>query len=132
MAKNYSKGEMHMKENSIGDSEYKLMEIIWDYAPIAAGELSTMCEMIHGWKKTTVYTMLKRLQDKGFIQSDKSTITFLVGRDDLQRQQSEELVEKNFKGSLPMFVNAFLGGGKKMSKEDAQSLIDMIEQHTEE
>ncbi len=123
---------MHMKENSIGDSEYKLMEIIWDYAPIASGELSTMCEMIHGWKKTTVYTMLKRLQDKGFIQSDKSTITFLVGRDDLQRQQSEELVEKNFKGSLPMFVNAFLGGGKKMSKEDAQSLIDMIEQHTEE
>lgn len=132
MANNYSKGEMHMKENSIGDSEYKLMEIIWDYAPIASGELSTMCEMIHGWKKTTVYTMLKRLQDKGFIQSDKSTITFLVGRDDLQRQQSEELVEKNFKGSLPMFVNAFLGGGKKMSKEDAQSLIDMIEQHTEE
>ena len=50
----------------------------------------------------------------------------------IQKQQSEELVEKNFKGSLPMFVNAFLGGGKKMSKEDAQSLIDMIEQHTEE
>ena len=50
----------------------------------------------------------------------------------MQQHQSEELVEKNFKGSLPMFVNAFLGGGKKMSKEDAQSLIDMIEQHTEE
>ncbi len=123
---------MHMKENSIGDSEYKLMEIIWEYSPIASGELSTMCEMIHGWKKTTVYTMLKRLQDKGFIQSEKSTITYLIGRDELQKQQSEELVEKNFKGSLPMFVNAFLGGGKKMSKEDAQSLIDMIEQHTEE
>ena len=123
---------MHMKETSIGDSEYKLMELIWEYSPIASGELSTMCEMIHGWKKTTVYTMLKRLQDKGFIQSEKSTITYLVGRDELQRQQSEELVEKNFKGSLPMFVNACLGGGKKMSKEDAQSLIDMIEQHTEE
>ena len=123
---------MHMKETSIGDSEFKLMELIWEYAPVASGELSTMCEMIHGWKKTTVYTMLKRLQDKGFIQSEKSTITYLVGRDELQRQQSEELVEKNFKGSLPMFVNASLGGGKKMSKEDAQSLIDMIEQHTEE
>ena len=122
---------MHMKETSIGDSEYKLMELIWEYSPIASGELSTMCEMIHGWKKTTVYTMLKRLQDKGFIQSEKSTITYLIGRDELQKQQSEELVEKNFKGSLPMFVNAFLGG-KKMSKEDAQSLIDMIEQHTEE
>ena len=121
-----------MKENSIGDSEYKLMELIWEYSPIASGELSTMCEMIHGWKKTTVYTMIKRLQDKGFIQSEKSTITYLIGRDELQKQQSEELVEKNFKGSLPMFVNAFLGGSKKMSKEDAQSLIDMIEQHTEE
>ena len=59
-------------------------------------------------------------------------LPYLIGRDELQKQQSEELVEKNFKGSLPMFVNAFLGGGKKMSKEDAQSLIDMIEQHTEE
>ena len=121
-----------MGENSIGDSEYKLMELIWEYAPISSGELSTMCEMIHGWKKTTVYTMLKRLQDKGFIRNEKSTITFLVGRDELQQQQSEELVEKNFKGSLPMFVNAFLGGGKKMSKEDAARLIDMIEEHTEE
>ena len=109
-----------MKENSIGDSEYKLMEIIWDYAPVASGDLSSICEMVHG------------LQDKGFIKSEKSTITFLVGRDELQKQQSEELVEKNFKGSLPMFVNAFLGGGKKMSKEDAAKLIDMIEEHTEE
>ena len=70
-----------MKEASIGDSEYKLMEIIWEYSPIASGELSTMCEMIHGWKKTTVYTMLKRLQDKGFIKSEKSTITYLIGQE---------------------------------------------------
>ena len=79
-----------------------------------------------------IYTMLKRLSDKGFIKNDKATITYIVGREDLQRQQSEELVSKNFKGSLPMFVNAFLGGGKKMSKEDAARLIDMIEEHTEE
>ena len=121
-----------MKENSIGDSEYKLMELIWDYSPVSSGDLSDICEKVHGWKKTTVYTMLKRLSDKGFIKNDKATITYIVGREDLQRQQSEELVSKNFKGSLPMFVNAFLGGGKKMSKEDAQSLIDMIEKHTEE
>ena len=121
-----------MGENTIGDSEYKLMELIWEYAPISSGELSTMCEMIHGWKKTTVYTMLKRLADKGFIKSEKSVISYIIGRDGLQKQQSEELVEKSFKGSLPMFVNAFLGGGKKMSKEDAARLIDMIEEHTEE
>ena len=59
-------------------------------------------------------------------------ITFIVGREQMQQQQSEELVTKNFKGSLPMFVNAFLGNGKKMSKEDAARLIDMIEEHTEE
>ncbi len=123
---------MSMKENSIGDSEYKLMELIWEYSPVSSGDLSNICEMVHGWKKTTVYTMLKRLADKGFIKNEKSVITFLVGRDELQQQQSEELVEKSFKGSLPMFVNAFLGGGKKMSKEDAAKLIDMIEEHTEE
>lgn len=121
-----------MGENSIGDSEFKLMELIWEYAPISSGELSAMCEMIHGWKKTTVYTMLKRLSDKGFIRNEKSVISYIIGRDEMQRQQSEELVEKSFKGSLPMFVNAFLGGGKKMSKEDAARLIDMIEEHTEE
>ena len=125
-------GRSIMKENSIGDSEYKLMELIWDYSPVSSGDLSDICEKVHGWKKTTVYTMLKRLSDKGFIKNDKATITYIVGREDLQRQQSEELVSKNFKGSLPMFVNAFLGGGKKMSKEDAARLIDMIEEHTEE
>ena len=102
-----------MKENSIGDSEYKLMELIWEYAPVASGELSTMCEMIHGWN------------DEG-IERIKAGIQKVYGK------KGPEIVEKNFKGSLPMFVNAFLGGGKKMSKEDAQSLIDMIEQHTEE
>ena len=90
-----------MGENTIGDSEYKLMELIWEYAPIASGELSNMCEMIHGCEQR-------------------------------QQQQREELVTTNFKGSLPMFVNAFLGNGKKMSKEDAARLIDMIEEHTEE
>lgn len=120
-----------MKETSIGESEYKLMEIIWEYSPISSGDLSAICENVHGWKKTTVYTMIKRLSDKRFIKSEKSMITYLVGREEMQKQQSEEMVSKNFKGSLPMFVNAFLGG-KKMSKADAAKLIDMIEEHTED
>ncbi|MEE3351907.1 MAG: BlaI/MecI/CopY family transcriptional regulator, partial [Saccharofermentanaceae bacterium] len=67
-----------MKDYSIGDSEYRLMELIWQYAPISSGELSDICEQMHGWKKTTVYTMIKRLCDKGFIANNKATVLVLV------------------------------------------------------
>ena len=122
---------MYMKDTSLGESEFKLMELVWDRAPLSSGELSDICEAMYGWKKTTVYTMIKRLSDKGFIENKKATITYLVGREEIQGRQSEELVTKNFKGSLPMFVNSFLRN-KNLSKEDAARLIDMIEQHTEE
>ena len=121
-----------MRDNSIGDSEYKLMEIIWDRSPISSGELSDICEVLHGWKKTTVYTMIKRLSDKGFIENNNATITYKVGREEVQQQQSEEMVTKNFQGSLPNFVNSFLGNGNKsLSKSDAEKLMDMIAKHTE-
>ena len=120
-----------MKDNSIGESEYKLMEMIWDHAPISSGELSAMCEQTHNWKKTTVYTMIKRLSNKGFIKNEKAMITYNEGREEVRKEQSEELVRKNFGGSLPMFVSAFLGD-RSLSKEDAKKLIDMIEKHTEE
>ena len=119
-----------MKDNSIGESEFKLMELIWDRAPIPSGELSDICEQMHGWKKTTVYTMIKRLSDKGFIENKKATITFKIRREKILHQQSHDLVEKCFRGSLPNFVNAFLGD-KNLSKDDAAELIDMIEKHTE-
>lgn len=120
-----------MRDNFLGGSEYKLMEIIWDNAPIPSGELAILCEQIHGWKRTTVYTMVKRLSDKELIKSEKSNITYIKSRSEIQKQQSEDLVKRNFMGSLPMFVSAFLGD-KSLSKEDATKLIDMIEQHTED
>ena len=119
-----------MKEYSIGDSEFKVMEVIWANAPVASGTLSAICEEKYGWKKTTIYTMLKRLEDKGFIKNEKTIVSYVVDREEVERQQSEELVKKTFRGSLPMFVNAFLGE-RSLSKEDAAELIDMIEKHTD-
>ena len=119
-----------MKEYSIGDSELEVMEFIWDTAPITSGELSAICEQKHGWKKTTVYTMLKRLEDKGFIKNEKTIIKFLIPRAEFKQHQSENMVKKSFKGSLPMFVNAFLGN-RNLSKDDAAKLIEMIEEHTD-
>ena len=120
-----------MRDNFLGGSEYSLMEIIWDNAPIPSGELAAICEQIHGWKRTTVYTMVKRLSDKGLIKNDKSNIMYIKSRSEIQKQQSEDVVKRNFMGSLPMFVNAFLGD-KSLSKEDATKLIDLIEKHTED
>ena len=120
-----------MQEYSLGESEFRLMEIIWENAPIPSGTLSEICDEQCGWKKTTVYTMLKRLADKGLIKNEKAVVTYLVDREEVQKQQSEDIVKKNFKGSLSLFVNSFLGN-KSLSKDDAAKLIDMIEQHTED
>lgn len=120
-----------MEEILLGESEFELMEIIWDKAPVNSGELVVLCEKEFSWKKSTVYTMLRRLCDKEIIRNDNSVITYIVDKQKVQKYQSENLVRKNFGGSLSLFVNSFLGD-RSISKEEADRLIDMIEKHTED
>ncbi|MBO4592153.1 MAG: BlaI/MecI/CopY family transcriptional regulator [Eubacterium sp.] len=120
-----------MEEILIGDSEFDLMEIIWEKAPVSSGELVSICDSRFGWKKSTVYTMLKRLGDKNIIKNESSIVDYIVDKKMVQKYQSESLVQKSFGGSLSLFVNSFLGD-RCLSKNEAQKLIDMIEEHTEE
>ncbi len=123
--------EKKMEEILLGESEFDLMELIWDMAPVSSGELVALCDERFAWKKSTVYTMLRRLCDKEIIRNDNSIITYIVDKEKVQRYQSENLVRKNFGGSLSLFVNSFLGD-RSISREEAQKLIDMIEKHTED
>ena len=110
------------------ESEYRMMDIIWDNAPVESGKLVKLCESKLSWKKSTTYTMLKKLCEKKIVQNVDSVVDVLVSRQDIQSHESEHVVRRSFGGSLPAFVNAFLGNGK-LSKKEADELIELIETH---
>ena len=110
------------------ESEYRMMDIIWDNAPVESGKLVKLCESKLSWKKSTTYTMLKKLCEKEIVQNVDSVVSVLVPRQDIQSHESEHVVRRSFGGSLPAFVNAFLGNGK-LSKKEADELIELIETH---
>lgn len=115
----------------ISDSEQSLMEIIWEREPLRSGELVTLAGERLGWKKSTVYTVVKKLTVKGFIRSENAVITALRSRRDVVGEKTESFVDKSCGGSLPMFLAAFLGK-EKLTREEAEELKRLIDDHTEE
>lgn len=110
------------------DSDYHFMSIVWDSAPVNSGELVKLCEEKLGWKKSTTYTVIRKMQEKGYIDNQNAIVTVLIPRERAQAEESEYFVERTFGGSLPNFVAAFLGG-KKISEEEARLLKQMIDEH---
>jgi predicted transcriptional regulator len=117
-----------MSDLLLSESEYRIMDIIWDNAPVESGQLVKLCESKLSWKKSTTYTMLKKLIDKDLVKNTDSVVTVVVPREEVQSHESEHVVKRSFGGSLPAFVNAFLGNGK-LSKKEADELINLIESH---
>ena len=115
-----------MAEYRLGEIEMKFSELIWSNEPITSGELATLSLQELNWKRTTTYTVLKRLCDKGIFKNEKGTVTSLVSKQLFQAKQSEEFVEGTFGGSLPDFVTAFMSQ-KKLSEEEIEELKRIIE-----
>lgn len=116
-----------MKEYKLFESEYRFMDIVWNYEPVKSTELARLCNSILGWKKSTCYTVLKKLAERGFVRNEQATVTALVGRQEVQKYESEAVVNKNFGGSLPAFLTAFLKD-RKLSREEAEEIRKMIEE----
>ena len=114
----------------LSESEYRLMDVIWDREPISAMELSSICLEKFDWKKSTVYTMLKRLGDKGILLFENKTVTALVKREQANRSEGDALLNKAYGGSLPDFFAAFLQD-RKLTKEEAERIQRMIEEAME-
>lgn len=114
-------------EYKLGEIEMKFAEIIWNNEPISSGELADLCLQELNWKKSTTYTVLKRLCDKGIFQNQKKIVTSVVSKQLFQAKQSEEFVEEAFEGSLPAFVAAFVSQ-KKLSEEEIEKLKKIIEE----
>ncbi len=114
-----------MNELKLGAVEAKFADLIWKNEPISSSALAKMAERELAWKKSTTYTILKRLCDRGIFQNQGGTVTSLLNRDEFYALQSEKFVEETFEGSLPAFVAAF-GSRKKLSDAEIDELMAMI------
>lgn len=119
-----------MKKYKLAESEEKFAELIWQNEPIASGDLVKLSEKEMSWKKSTTYTVLKKLCEKGIFQNENSVVSSLITRDEYYAKQSRSFVEDTFGGSLPKFLAAFIGG-KKLSKHQAEELKKLIDEHKE-
>ena len=120
-----------MSELQMGTVETRFAEIIWGNEPISSTELSKLAEKELQWKKTTSYTVLKRLCDKGIFQNVKGTVSSLISCEDFYSMQSEKFVEDTFSGSLPAFLAAFTKR-KALSPDEIQELRRMVERYEED
>lgn len=113
----------------MGVVESKFADLIWENEPISSTELSKRSEELLGWKKSTTYTVLKRLCEKGIFQNIGGKVTSLVSRQDFYSAQSEKFVEETFEGSLPAFIAAFTKRKQLSSKEieEIRLMIDSYE-----
>lgn len=119
-----------MDDLKLCESDYRFMRIIWDNQPLSSRTLVELCQQELGWKKSTTYTILKRLCERGFARNDESTVCALVPRDRVQAYASEHFVDHTFQGSLPGFLAAFLGG-RTLSEQEAAQLKQLIDRHRE-
>ena len=116
-----------MPEFQLGVIESRFADLIWSRAPVTSTELVRLAEGEFGWKRTTTYTVLKRLCEKGIFQNNGGTVTSLLSREEYYARQSNRYVEETFAGSLPAFFAAFTRG-KTLTAEEREEIRRMIDE----
>ena len=116
--------------SKLSDAEYRFLEEVWQAEPVKSSRLVEICQEKFGWKKSTTYTVLKRLSERGLFQNNDGEVTSLISRDDFYAKQSKNFVEETFNGSLPAFLSAF-ASHKKLSKEDISEIKKLIDSYEE-
>ena len=109
----------------IFESEYRFCLILWENEPINSGLLSDLCKEKLGWSKTTTYTVIKRLAERGVVKNEKATVTALITKEQAQISEMNELMEKRFEGSVPDFIAAF-ARHQKLSNQDIEEIKKII------
>lgn len=117
-----------MDDRKMGAVESRFADLIWGSEPIGSTELVRRAAAELGWKKSTTYTVLKRLCERGLFQNREGTVTSLISREDFYAAQSEKFVEETFSGSLPAFLAAFTSR-KQLSEEELRELQDLIDRN---
>ena len=117
-----------MGDMRLGAVETRFAQIIWENAPLSTGELVKLAQERLSWKRTTTYTVLKRLCEKGLFRTENSVVEVLVDREEFYARQSGEFVQESFGGSLPAFLAAFTRG-KKLDDQELDVLQKLIDSH---
>lgn len=115
-----------MSAPKVFESEYRFCLILWEHEPISSRELSQLCKERLGWSKTTTYTVIKRLSDRGVLKNENTVVTSLVSKEEVQASEIDELVEKKFEGSLPAFIAAF-AKKKNLSDDEIEQIRKIID-----
>lgn len=119
-----------MDQYRLGEMEQKFADLIWENAPIGSGELTKLCEKAFSWKRTTTYTMLKRLCERGIFENAGGIVTVKMTKEEFKAAQGEQFIKETFNGSLPHFLAAF-SKRKKLSEKEVQELKKLIEDFEE-
>ena len=120
-----------MSTPKIFESEYRFCLILWEYEPINSTQLARLCQEKLGWSRTTTYTVIKRLSERGVVKNENATVTSLVSKEEVQAAEMDEMMEKTFEGSVPAFLAAFTRR-QKLSPEDVAALRRMIDEYGED
>lgn len=116
-----------MNEVRLGVIEARFADIIWQNEPLSSASLVKLCENELGWKRTTTYTVLKRLSERGLFANEGGIVRSLVGREEFYSKKSESIVNESFGGSLPAFIASFTRG-RNLSEKEISEIEAMIEQ----
>ena len=111
----------------LADGEYRFACLVWDNEPLPSGQLVALAAKGLGWKKSTAYTVLKKLCERGILQNEGGVVTALVKRDEVQQAESAAVVDRTFGGSLPRFVAAFLNS-KPISRKEAAAIRALLDE----
>ena len=113
----FRKEYIKMEEMRLGAVEARFADIVWKEAPLTTRELVRLCERELDWKRTTTYTVLKKLCERGIFKAEEGTVSVLISRDEFYAMRSEQFVDDAFSGSLPSFIAAFTSRKKLTEKE---------------
>ncbi len=119
-----------METPKVFESEYRFCLILWENEPINSTKLAKLCSERLGWSRTTTYTVIKRLSERGVVKNENAIVTSLVSKDEVQAAEIDELVEKTFEGSMPAFIAAFTKR-KSLSKKEVEEIRQMLDEYGE-
>ena len=119
-----------MKNYRLGEVESRFAQIVWREAPIPSPELVKICEKELNWKKSTTYTVLRKLCQRGIFKNENTIVKVVMTREEFDTALGNSFIEESFNSSLPAFISAFVSG-KKLSREEADEIRRIIDAYEE-
>ena len=114
-----------METPKVFESEYRFCLILWEIEPVSCSDLAKICKERLGWSRTTTYTVIKRLGERGVLSNENSVVKSLVSKEEIQASEMDEMMEKTFEGSVPAFIAAF-AKREKLSEKDVSEIRRII------